>query len=654
MIFILYLDLNSNIFETYNEQQPFIKIFGKNIFEWILESNELDKFSSIIILYNNIQYKQQLINTIASMQKQLGELNRLINIFYTSENEIKALNDSIEDKNEQVLFMNSHYFYLEQIYDDKNTDKNYLFYMKDETNNVKNIDINLIENEYVSESIYNQYLKKNQLYLSPNDDLNIINDISNISHIPYMTNNLFCNSFILKSFRLFNSYLSKLFNLRTNNFIKELILLMLKDNIEFEGCEISNDMVINLNSPFHIRIFSNNFPRINAFNNNLMVHNKTIKFELENTLIYKDASSNRYIPIQKNIDILNYLRKLGNNIVIYTYIHKEIDSNNLYDMLVKFNINYDSLLLDDKPIDFCISSQNISSYQNLEKSLGFYNNKIECREFNEIIDKDIATYKKISDDLSGEIYYYKNIPNQLKDIFPILFDYDKANNRFFEIEKINGISLSHLYLNEELTIQQFDHVLGTLRRIHDYKGTQQLTHVKPNDVNIYDNYSKKLICRYKNYDYSNFENHQQVYEHLLHYLTEYENNDKGFYKMIHGDPVFSNILINKFGKIKLIDMRGKQGDTNSMYGDLLYDYAKIYQSLIGYDEILLDKHISENYKNGLINHFLERFKNEFGLEYLFYLKTITASLLFTLIPLHNNEKCGKYYGLIEKYNLLNI
>mgnify|MGYP000673873384 CR=1 FL=1 len=114
------------------------------------------------------------------------------------------------------------------------------------------------------------------------------------------------------------------------------------------------------------------------------------------------------------------------------------------------------------------------------------------------------------------------------------------------------------------------------------------------------------------------------------------------------------MLINKFGKIKLIDMRGKQGDTNSMYGDLLYDYAKIYQSLIGYDEILLDKHISENYKNGLINHFLERFKNEFGLEYLFYLKTITASLLFTLIPLHNNEKCGKYYGLIEKYNLLNI
>jgi hypothetical protein len=33
-------------------------------------------------------------------------------------------------------------------------------------------------------------------------------------------------------------------------------------------------------------------------------------------------------------------------------------------------------------------------------------------------------------------------------------------------------------------------------------------------------------------------------------------------------------------------MRGKIGDTLTIYGDAFYDWAKLYQSLIGYDKIL--------------------------------------------------------------------
>ena len=70
---------------------------------------------------------------------------------------------------------------------------------------------------------------------------------------------------------------------------------------------------------------------------------------------------------------------------------------------------------------------------------------------------------------------------------------------------------------------------------------------------------------------------------------------RGIKKVIHGDPVFTNILINQFGKIKLLDMRGKQGDEITIYGDWLYDWAKIYQSIIGYDEILLSKFIDDSF-----------------------------------------------------------
>ena len=59
-------------------------------------------------------------------------------------------------------------------------------------------------------------------------------------------------------------------------------------------------------------------------------------------------------------------------------------------------------------------------------------------------------------------------------------------------------------------------------------------------------------------------------------LSEYIKNDKGQKSVIHGDTVMTNIIINNFGKIKLIDMRGQIGDILTIYGDRFYDYAKLY------------------------------------------------------------------------------
>jgi hypothetical protein len=94
-------------------------------------------------------------------------------------------------------------------------------------------------------------------------------------------------------------------------------------------------------------------------------------------------------------------------------------------------------------------------------------------------------------------------------------------------------------------------------------------------------------------------------------------------------------------------MRGKLNDNLSIYGDIFYDYGKIYQSLIGYDEILIDKYVSNNYKNNLINIFNNYIIKNYGEKYILIIKNITNSLLFSLIPLHNNNKCNNYYKLIN-------
>ena len=57
------------------------------------------------------------------------------------------------------------------------------------------------------------------------------------------------------------------------------------------------------------------------------------------------------------------------------------------------------------------------------------------------------------------------------------------------------------------------------------------------------------------------------------------------FRLIHGDCTFSNMLYDRIhGKVYFIDPRGYFGKTK-LYGDVDYDWAKIYYSLVGnYDQ----------------------------------------------------------------------
>ena len=77
----------------------------------------------------------------------------------------------------------------------------------------------------------------------------------------------------------------------------------------------------------------------------------------------------------------------------------------------------------------------------------------------------------------------------------------------------------------------------------------------------------------------------------------------------------------------------------------MYDYAKIFQSLCGYDEIMLTgwKKLDNN---EFIESLYKHISNNHGEKYIEYINIIKNSLLFSLIPLHDNENCEKYYELI--------
>jgi hypothetical protein len=638
MILIIYLDLLDNTFVKYNykDYQPFIKIFGKNIIEWILDYMRLDIFNNCIIFYNN-----QIFNCNFNFNKY--NIKFFCKYINETSNIINALLEVFDNKeyniDQSILYIDSKNFYTNNNF--FLTNRNTIFYKYEDS-----------ENNLINKNIY----------LNINKNENTINNILSNNKI---SNNLVVGSFIFNSLFEFKKYCKKTSNFNnlffTNNIsIINLINLMLFENIIFYAHELTNNDIISLETPFHIRLFCNNFPKISALNNDIMIPNKKICINLNCIFEIKDKDILSYIPNNKNIIFIKYLKNIGNTIIITTSLEENEDNKkNIIELLTNNNILYDSIYYNLPETDFYIDRNNILLDDNIEKNLGFYKNKIESRDFNDVICKDIKTYKKISDDLSGEIYYYKNIPSEIKDIFPIMFNYDK-NNKWYEMENINGIPISKLYLNEELTLDQFNHVLKTINRIHScnidkYQKENYNEDLKLDnsfiDINIYENYTNKIKDRYEKYDYNKFNDSKIIYEYLIKELNIYEKNNLGKFSIIHGDTVFTNILINNFGKIKLIDMRGIINKTLTIYGDKMYDYAKIYQSLLGYDEILDNKYVSIEYKNRFLNYFEERFLNIYSETDFYYLKIITASLLFTLIPLHNNDKCDDYYNLIHKLNI---
>ena len=382
-----------------------------------------------------------------------------------------------------------------------------------------------------------------------------------------------------------------------------------------------------------------------------------ICFDLDNTLVTFPKINGDYTsvePIKSNIDYLRYLKNFGHTIIIFTARRMKTHKGNVgklmadigkitFDTLEKFNIPYDEIYFGKPQADVYIDDLALNCYDDMEKDLGFYRDSIKPRDFNSLNNHCIEVYRKSSEDLSGEIFYYTNLPNDIKDMFPILINYD-INNKWYEIEKIYGLTASIYYTSELLSYNVLETIINSLRRIY-------MLPVETNNIDIYANYGDKLQKRYSNYDYSSFSGSDIIFNELMDFFKEYKSNKKGKCNVIHGDPVLTNILINEHNKIKFIDMRGSIGSELSIYGDWLYDWAKLYQSLIGYDHILLNKDIDIEYQEKMISFFKTKFLVFYSNEDFNNLKMITKSLIFTLIPLHNNDNCNKFYNLLHSKHL---
>jgi capsule biosynthesis phosphatase len=612
---------------NYNRPKPLINVMGQPIIHWLLNSLDLSKINNVIIPYNKelsqYRFESQLTKDFPKVSFKFKKLET--DTRGASETLLEAL--KLLDYDSPVLCIDGDSFFLENVIEKWNGE-------------------NCV---YIFES----HTKEPLFSYSKVQD----NKIVDIKEKEKISNLASAGIYGFKSSKLLKEYCEKIIknNIKQKNefYTSGVIKEMINDGHDIRPKFINYDNMICLGTPMHLRLFCNNYQKTNSAIKEL-IKTKRYCFDLDNTLVTYPKIKNDYssvLPIENNIKIVRLLKKMGNEIIIHTARRMKTHKGNVGKVvsdiakvtivtLEKFNIPYDELYFGKPYADYYVDDLAISAYSDLEKELGFYNTDIDPRDFNRISVNKMEICKKVSTkDLSGEIHYYQSLPKKIKSLFPVILNCDE-NNKFYEMEKIKGIPVSKLYLAGELSKGQLCNIMDSVRKIHECEYLKE-------EVNIYENYSKKLSQRYSEYDYSSFKDSDQIFNGLNNKLIEYENNSCGKTSIIHGDPVFTNILINEFGQVKFIDPRGKLGDSLTILGDSLYDWAKVYQSLIGYDEILENIQVNTDYKNYLISVFEEKFLESNTEKDLSNLKLITKSLLFTLIPLHNNEKCEKYYNLIN-------
>jgi len=208
------------------------------------------------------------------------------------------------------------------------------------------------------------------------------------------------------------------------------------------------------------------------------------------------------------------------------------------------------------------------------------------------------------------------------------------------MDTISGLKLSYLLINNLFTKDDLENIYRSLTTIHSSK-----TKIINKNINIYLNYFQKLKTRLSNESGIIKKFGNKNYNKLINFLIKYETLNKGSIGVIHGDPVLSNIMKKNNNELVFLDPRGSQGNKFTIFGDINYDFAKIYQSLYGYENIILDKKIDFKYLKDLREHFENLLKSNRKSADINSIKYLTSSLYTSLVPFHDKKYASKFLDI---------
>ena len=615
--------------EGFSQPKPFVKVLGKELIFWVLDNLHLESSDRVYIVYHSALSKSNFEDVLNRRYPRISY--RMLQSETRGAAETILLGASIieeERRHLPLVCLDGDTFYRTNILDKiRQSSNNGLICFKDDS----------------SEPIYSYTKIDEQKQILEIAEKKKISNLANTGCYFFSSSEFFSTSARI--------VIDENIRDRGEFYVSTVIKKMILDNHKFDAIEIREMDFEILGTPIQVKLFCGK--------ETIRSENLRICFDLDNTLVTYPKTMGDYEscePIMRNVEILRRLKRDGHTIIIYTARRMKTHDGDVgklvadigkitLDFLDQHDIPYDEIYFGKPYANFYIDDLSINpSTENLEKEMGLYDQSIDPRSFNSLMSSSIEVITKSSsnqDALSGEEFWYRNIPESVSSYFPRYFGQSTGNGSF-SIEKIDGIPLTHVHLDGLLTKDLLFRLLAILDEIHD-------SATPPKNLDYSANYSKKVKSRLSKFDYSIFSEHKSVIENILKELSELESNGIVSPAVTHGDTVFTNILLSSENEFKFIDMRGELGGKQTIFGDKWYDFAKILQSIIGYDEILIGKPVGSDYRNSVRGWFEEYVVTKFDEDILRSIETITKSLLLSLIPLHDDESKQKmFFSLIAE------
>jgi ribosomal protein S17E len=373
-----------------------------------------------------------------------------------------------------------------------------------------------------------------------------------------------------------------------------------------------------------------------------------------------------------------------------------------FDQLKRYNIPYHEILFGkpyaDVYVDDLAVHANLDTYQELgwiaeddiqENGLADVKNAkkagiVASRSFNhlQIVGQKLVKSSS-ANQILGEMFFYSHLPDAVAKFFPQVYEIShmpETGLYSITMQKLKGTTYSHMMVGRSLTAGRLRALLRAVNDIHNASSVcskplpvpEELTGiivqrstgcngqpVSRNSQELYDNYTRKLKTRYaqnkQEYETLGRRTTSSLLNTLVTRMGAYESDKRAvFAQVIHGDPVFSNALLNEEERrVYLLDVRSQLGTTLTTAGDIAYDLAKVLQSLQGYDFVTLAS--DEVLQDGTAQEILSRLvttedrmilrelqdevfwpfvKKNYPEIRRSDLLDIVGSLLFSLIPLH--------------------
>ena len=240
----------------------------------------------------------------------------------------------------------------------------------------------------------------------------------------------------------------------------------------------------------------------------------------------------------------------------------------------------------------------IEEYEKLETS--------KCRPFNRITMLNDRLMKEPVDEQGRKLalrecaWYEKARMLDIHEL-PVIY-----NTNPLEMEYIKGRNIyegSYTYEQKERILTS---LVGALHKLHTSEN------VSADSWSLKEAYYNKTMDRLAKIEYLvpfardkeitvNGKRCRNIYYHRRELEKKLDMLSCDHFSFIHGDCTFSNMMVRDKGDPVLIDPRGYFGYTE-LYGDVRYDWAKLYYSVVGnYDRFNLKKfHLEIGGDNGSV------------------------------------------------------